>query len=279
MKQLVSILAVLALLDGSVLAAESPEAMKCIKLLDKGMFKIAGLQLKEVSGCLKEFAADPVANPDPDGCAFPNLKVQEATTELLEKAEVVCAGPGMPTLGGPDALLSPAIEGATLSASLTSVLIGHYLAGDAVTCSEAPAEDGCKCQNALLGATGKLVASYAKLFHSCKQRGLKDGSIADEVQLAACLSDPAKLDPKSKLTSVVGKLGKAIAKKCPATVTDPLPGGYCSGLNGDALRDCIDDWTRCTLCHAVSGANQIGVDCDVFDDGLDNATCDSNPYD
>jgi len=46
------------------------------------------------------------------------------------------------------------------------------------------------------------------------------------------------------------------------------------GLNGDPLRDCLDDHVRCRVCVTTNASDALTLDCDEYDDGNnENGSC------
>ena len=58
--------------------------------------------------------------------------------------------------------------------------------------------------------------------------------------------------------------------RVPATNAFP---GECTGLGGNALRDCVDALVECQVCLMLSDMDNMFVNCDLFDDGLSNGSC------
>lgn len=261
----------------------------CISTYNKGLAKITGVSLKEFNSCVKKFAKDSSAIPDLDVCtgawSTPNEKIQAATDKATAAAAAACVGDGSPTVGPINAggssprlwagLYPPQSLGYELIAG--NVINSGDLAARVVECSDEPAGAGCKCQNTVLGQAGKLLATYVKSFNACTKRQFKADAITTNVELAACLLDPALLDPKGKIPGTLSKLSGAIEKNCAAPVTDPLPNGLCAGMTGTALGDCAARRARCNACLTIYYGNELGMnfhrECDLFDDGASNSSC------
>jgi hypothetical protein len=275
----ITIAAVVAVLvvGGDAHAQQTAAQQKCINLLNKGMAKVTKTAATNARKCVAAAAKDPAA-PSPDVCVFnAPPKVEAAKTALNEAAATVCTGDGVPTIGPTNSVSVGSLGHSIANIQLDTLIPGESgtLLSDLVECTDAPAGDGCRCQDAVLGASNKLVSSWMKLFNKCKKAGLKGGTITTAADLALCLSDGTKLDPKSKGPKAVAKMNKTIAAKCSAPVTNPLPNGACSTLTGDALGACINRWARCYICDNVRFADNFGpnINCETFDDGLSNSSC------
>ena len=129
---------------------------------------------------------------------------------------------------------------------------------------------GCNCQAKALKSATKTYAARLKLYNKCTKLLLKHQPAIGPADLAFCLN----ADGKAKIAKTVTKLGGSITKKC-VTVTPPFAAGQCSGLNGDALRDCLNVRTRCGACLTVQASDSLfgDLDCEFYDDGLANASC------
>ncbi len=47
----------------------------------------------------------------------------------------------------------------------------------------------------------------------------------------------------------------------------------CATENAAELAICLDEVVECRVCLAVNQADDLSVDCELFDDGLVNASC------
>ena len=110
----------------------------------------------------------------------------------------------------------------------------------------------------------------------CQKAGLKDGSIESSGTLQNCFVQVIE-DQKGKVAKHVTNLEKKIDKHCvtlPENLEDIFPGS-CSGSAGSAetLATCLSRVADCRMCGSTSRTDNVGVNCDVIDDGLANASC------
>lgn len=259
---------------GIATAQQTKDQQKCIAFLNKGIAKISSKRFKEVASCVKSYANDPTA-PDIEACILASTAASDAQAKLLEGEPGKCSVP--PTIG-PDTASVAGNEAANVPVSLVGGLLGAF-ATDVLKCSDAPAEDGCACQAAVVKTTAGLWNFYVKSSIKCQKAGLKAAGaeqIVDSAGLLECIVNEAKFDPSAKLLKLADKSQAAIAKGCAASVTDPLPSSFaCGGLTGVALAACLDVQVRCDVCVMLNYTHGIGQydSCETFDDGIDNASC------
>jgi len=269
------VLALSLLAPGLAAGQQSKEQQGCINFLNKGFVKMSATHFKAFAKCTLAYAKDQTAQ-DPAVCVENSEKVNALYEKMIDAEASKCAMP--PTIG-------PTSAGDELGGVLAQTyylvgeLVGTPFATNLVKCSDIPVDDGCKCQNTVLKTSAKLLDFYLKSFNKCTKSGLKATGaeqIVDSAGLLACLTDPAKLDPKTKLPKLIEKSKSAIAKGCSAAVTNPLPNSFdCGGKTGDALATCLDAQARCYACHLLNGADNIYpyASCDTFDDGAENSSC------
>lgn len=268
------LLATLAFSGPALAQSQSKEQQTCINYLNNGMAKISSTQLKAVAKCANDYAKDKgVTNPE--SCAQTSTKVSAARTKIEAGETAKCPTP--PTLG-PTLAATVANEAANSPLYFMAGLFGS-LETNLVKCSDAPEDDGCKCQSTVIKTSSKLWNFYAKGFNKCKKTGLKaEGAeqIVDNPGLGACLVDPATFDPKAKHAKLLEKAKTAVAKGCSSMVTNPLPYSFeCANKTGDALATCLDERARCYVCVMISYVDGMNLydECDTFDDGAGNGSC------
>jgi hypothetical protein len=137
------------------------------------------------------------------------------------------------------------------------------------------AEDkvGAACQSALAKAAQNLMRIKAKLFLNCKKKGLKD--TADQqflsgADLEECF-DTLQADAKGTIAKAVAKIASTVDKQCAGVnLTAAFP-GQCSGAAD--LVTCVDEQAECRVCRLFNAMDGLSEDCDLFDDGVSNASC------
>ena len=120
-----------------------------------------------------------------------------------------------------------------------------------------------------------------KAFNKCKKNGLKgkDGApILSFVELRdRCLGEGANgiPDPKGKIDKACDtKMNAKLAKKCSGLDYATILPGECEGeTTTSGLATCIDRLVECETCLALNAVDGMDRDCDLFDDGIANASC------
>ncbi len=256
--------AALAVAFGAVTAfADIPlngDERKCVDALNKRGGGVAKAQNKIDRSCVKDAGKGKI--PAADSCLDGDPKGKVADKRAKTTADFSSKCGDVPDVGPNDATaVNDAAE--NQPREMTRNLFGD-LGTAVIDC--ATDKDNCKCQDAVIKNAGKIFDTKMKVFGKCK-KGLANISTAADIQ--GCVGP----DPDAKIAGKVAKLGDDIGKKCggvPATNAFP---GDCTGLGGTALRDCVDRLVECHFCLAVNGMDNTNLDCDIFDDGIDNNTC------
>lgn len=134
-----------------------------------------------------------------------------------------------------------------------------------------------RCQLEGIKRVHGCIDAHQRAFRSCKQAGLRGGKpsklppgAADPFTTVADLDACLGFDPKGRLArACANKIDKTVNRTCEGV--DPnlaFPGG-----SGDPASD-LEDWARCLSCQAQQSVDGLTVDCDLFDDGADDGSCD-----
>jgi hypothetical protein len=244
---------------------QDKDQQKCINAMNKGMFKIAKAQLKANNKCISDFAK---GNSGSASTCYANpAKVTAAQTRNSEADAKKCmVNPTFGPTGAGSINNYSAYHAREMANDLLGVVQDN---GVAICDTDKP---GCKCQSKVLKSTAKLYSTWQKVFNKCKQAGLKDKitPFDDVTDLNNCTAT----DPKNKIMKASTKVGEAITKSCPVTVTNPFPNGDCNALTGNALANCIFERVRCHLCITWQGGDNMTINCDGFDDDdSENGSC------
>lgn len=140
---------------------------------------------------------------------------------------------------------------------------------------------GCTCQQKVSKDIEAHAAAQLATFVACKKSALKAGATS-ATALADCVDDGATAgsiaqDTKGKISKVFGKLTDDIIKACdgPNVTAGAFP-GECDGVGGGgALALCLSFASKCRVCQAINEMDGLFVNCDLFDNGVADATCDS----
>jgi hypothetical protein len=265
-KRLVSVTsaAALALLfaHGSAFGQQNKDQQKCINGLLKDGSKVAKAQSKENGNCVKALTTSlACTTADPKG------KVAKKKQKTIDDRIKNCTT--APTIG----FLDPPNDDDNVNTVAMDKLI---LLLEEVFGSPGPVP-GTKCQQKVWKRVNKLLDTKWKQYNGCVKTAIKAGGGA--VALDNCvIGDPNSIaaDPKGKIAKAVAKIGDDITKQCGGNGNGEFL-GTCDGLGGNALRDCLDQRVECMICWILFDILGITVDCDLFDDGLANGSCNHTP--
>jgi|GEM_PF-874287 len=243
---------------------QSPSQQKCINALNKNLAKVAKTMGKHVCKCIKLGAKGALGGTIED-CAndtgtFGADKVANAKQKTIDKQNAKCSE--APEFGATNAANVNDVA-MTLELDLIHGLLGANL-DPAILPSGDP---GSRCQRDVARAAKKCQDAKLKAFNRCKKSGLEDGSITEASGLEACMG----ADPKGKIQKAcVDQLGEKISKKCVGV--DPVSAFPPYDPN-QALPVFVDALVQCNVCRALNDADALERDCDLFDDGLPNQSC------
>jgi hypothetical protein len=258
---------------GSAFAQESGDQQKCINGLNKDTCKVAAAQGKENKGCVKEGTKGTATS----GCLTADAKgkvAKKKTKTTDDETKNGCLGANAPDFGyttGSSGNTAAMTEEVNLfddvygTTDPTAVISTDKLTGG--------------CQSAMTKDLEKLIAAKWKQYVSCKKASLKAGAL-NAAALEACLQgDPNSVaaDPKGKIGKKFAKFAGDITKKCPAVAVNTTFPGSCNAETLTTLPTCLDRLAECRLCLAINAIDGLSVDCDLFDDGLANASCGAAP--
>jgi hypothetical protein len=124
-----------------------------------------------------------------------------------------------------------------------------------------------KCQSSVLKAEQALFLQQLGLFQDCERDRLSGESIlaVSAESLEPCYvsaTDTMLLaKPLAKLTDAVADCGEPFAELLPGAcpTSEPLA--------------CLVTRSNCQLCRLFNAAQGLGADCDLFDDGLPQLSC------
>lgn len=251
-------------LDGCSAACETERTQDrdqagCIVALNKagaGVFKAQG---KDVQLCARR--AD---GTDCVGAA--------SSTTLAKAEEKVATAETKKCATAPDFGRAP-VSVVQDAASAEQLALAVDLFGadpDAALAPDAMAPERADCQQRVLKAVHKLADARLKAFGKCKKGGFAAETIRAPSQLAACL---ATIDADDRLDKPAQAVATTLVERCVDVSVDPataFPGACASAPDVGA---CIEDRVRCRTCRAVVATDGLDDDCDGYDDGALNGSC------
>ena len=250
---------------------QSADQQACLNKLNKDGAGVAKAQGKEHVSCLKK-AGKGLVTGTVQACltADPKGKVQKKKDKTTADQTGSCGT--APDFGytSAGAVNSGAVQG---QLDIAADIFGDPIDGAVIDCAADKA--GCICQQKALKDVEKLATTKLVEFVKCKKQVLKDGASSPS-SLEDCVSNAGTAgsiaaDSKGKIQKAFDKLAGDIGSKC-ASVSGAFPAD-CTSLSGNALATCLDRVVECRVCQTINDMDGLFVNCDLFDDGVANATC------
>ena len=261
-------LGALLLLSGVANAQLPKQEQKCANSINKGAAKVAKAQAGDNASCVKNGGKGKLTTSI-EACLTGDVKGKVA--KAISKIKTSdCTGGAAPSF-------LPGLQ--TSSSEIGDIMkqkdldLIHAIFGtdlDVFIVDAGVDKPGAGCQAAIAKAAGKCEDAKLGSFNSCKKDKLKAG----DTDIQACLGSGTGgiPDGKGKIAKKCGNgLGGTVGKKCAGTDNAALfpP---CAG--GD-LGDCLDQKIECEVCRALNLLDGLNRDCDLFDDGLANGSCEA----
>ena len=251
---------------------------KCVGELNKALRKVAKQQGRHTMRCLRQAAA--IEDCVSDSGTFGKDRVAREAQKARQKASRKCLV--QPRFGATDP--NTVIE-AALSKELTLI---HQIFGsdlDAVIVSSDVDVTQFRCQQAVARQLWKCQDRKLKGFNKCKKSGMKanrrtsplrvpdpnDVPFDQPEHFEACMG----FDPRGRLDKLCNlKLVERFNQRCASLNLGALFAGDCVGTPTlPTLATCLEALVECRACTALNEADALARDCDLFDDGLANASC------
>lgn len=235
---------------------------KCVQTLTKDGSKVSKFEGKLAEKCMKDGASGKLSGTA-DECiaADGNLKVAKSKGKTLSDEAGKCPeGTGFVTMSGVQV---------NASSQFQTLAMLHGLLGSNLEDALQLAESSSKCQQSVQRAMGKVLAAKLKSYGKCL-KGVADSAV-DISSLNACLEATAS---DSKVLKAVGKLATARDRSCSPSALSAIFPGSCSGAATPIAFDaCADALAECRACTILGGTNGLSVDCDLFDNGVADLSC------
>lgn len=246
----------------------------CLNAVNKDGAAVFKTQGKEHLGCLKG-AGKGALTGTAQACltADGKGKVAKAKGKTTADATKSCGTP--PSFGFTSAATAnTAAQQADLD--LVADVYGANLDAAVVSCGSNKA--GCACQQKISKSVEALAAVKLATFVACKKATLKAGATSSTA-LTDCVQNAGtpgsiEADTKGKIAKARTGLNAAIVKSCdgPNVTAGAFPGA-CTGLTGGSLGTCLDTRVECRVCQAINEIDGLFVNCDLFDNGVADASC------
>jgi cysteine-rich repeat protein len=245
------------------------DQQRCINALNKDLAKIAKAQGKEIRYCIKNFAKGRLIGTL-EYCvdADPRRRVAKAAAKAESDQTRKCTA-SLPSFG-------PTAAAIVIDAAVHKEIdVIHDIFGsdlDAVITKQVDTPLISKCQEVVVKSVERCQAATLKEFNKCKKAGLRDDTVLAPGDLELCMDD----DPGGKIASACdptfGEILLTLHKRCGAVdLYNAFPG--CSAYSPSDLAVCLDAIVSCRVCHALNEADALDQDCDLFDNGLADASC------
>lgn len=190
-------------------------------------------------------------------CPAPCDTVSEAGSAEIEslpdlKSCLACLNPAASWMGPETAILPHGTH-------------GRVLAGAKVSPPDIDSATA-SCQSALIRANEGLFAASVREASACIERASRRPSTT------AAPTHCVDATPGQRRVFKMRERLEVAVNRCGAVV--PFDGGACAGLSGNPeLTDCLNAAQKCGTCIWGRGLLGMGLECDLFDDGLSNGSC------
>ena len=246
---------------------------KCLHTLNVDLAKVGRAQGKRIGRCLRDAWKGRLGEPTIEACVSGagDPRIDRARIRTLVHEGKHCTGAPLPF--GPTAGVAVNIAATGYTLDLTHALFGPDLDANTGAPDSLPIS---KCGRGIWSAAARCQSVRLKAFNLCKKVGIR-GSIGRARELEGCL-DATTPVVERLCDPVVGRLRATIDRKCTGVdLTRLLPGlagnTACELTSGDGTARCVGTAVACQTCRMLNDADRLARDCDLYDDGLSNASC------
>jgi hypothetical protein len=249
------------------------EAQRCLAAINEKSLKLAKILGKEQARCLRAAGRDALGGQTLEEClaADPKGKVARAASKLASKAEKLCENG--PPFGNQDGAFVEQIVRAAEAVRMHD-LFGPDLAA-AVPVAD-PDSARQRCRESFSAQSQRCAEAILGHFAKCKKSALRD-----RVDPAMSEQDLVDRCFPGHLFGGFNPIPETVARECLGGVLESLE--PCEGQDvgsvfppcaGRAPVDCVEERAYCRACRALEAVDGLPLDCDRFDDGMGNLSCD-----
>ena len=248
---------------------QSRDQQACINALNSSLAKVSAAYAKMFSRCIKDYAK---SGASAEACLMvPNSTVERAEQRTFRQESTRCMK-SAPDFGATDAVTVN--DAATqLEADVIREIFGVDL--DAALVVSEVDKDAAKCQQAVVKSVDKCQQSKLKEFNRCVKTGLKRAIIRKSADFEDCWGHDPRGVVARACDPVNGKLAtRVLPKSCVSRGVDlssAFPG--CGTDDSADLAICVTQIVECRVCAALNQVDDLELDCDLLDDGVENSSC------
>ncbi len=268
-------------------AVQTHAQRRCLNGLADAAARVARAQAQDAGACLHAFARGRVERlglaaqtRTAEACLTNDVtgRVKRALDRTLRRDTNRCVArpeqlPDFAYRGaGP---VNVAARGQT--AALAEDLFGPSL--DDVLLPAQAAPGSAACQEAVAEASGEVLDAGARVAADAKRdalRGRGQPAVDSALELETALLSGLARDPGGRLARARTRLQRDVSEACVGTeqpLAELVP-GVCAGASSALeLAACADRAALCRMCRAQNAMDGLALDCDGFDDGVPNLTC------
>lgn len=244
---------------------------KCLTAYSKNLGKIGKVHSKIVKSCTNRFAAGTLVGQSPEACmaSDPKGKVTKTAVKSVQKVARQCGG-SFPSYGTGEV---SATVGRTV---LTQFNVMHGSIGPNLNVNLIPQVNVARCQAKVTAAILRCQETRHNEYAKCQKRGIRNGRITDLASMeTVCLGTgfEPQPDPNGRLAEhCSGRIFDAVAIHCQG-IDLAQAFASCNSNSVPGVATCLTRGTACQLCRMLNDTTGFDRDCDHFDDGVDNGSC------
>lgn len=249
----------------------APGEEKCLGAYTQNLGKIAKIHGKIIKSCTNRFAAGKLVGQTPEQCmaSDPKGQITRTAVKSVQKIARKCGG-DFPSYGTGE------INTTVGRTVLTQYGLMHGSIGPNLNVNLIPQANIARCQAKVTAALLRCQETRQSEYAKCQKRGIRNGSITDTASMQnVCLGTgfQPQPDPTGKLSEHCGgRIFDTVAIQCYGIdLTQAF--SSCGASSVPGVANCLNRGTACQLCRMLNETAGFDRDCDQFDDGVDNGSC------